>query len=104
MAPQLNGAQQILPAVPVKWSEFQTDASLTGAVGLPCVGVWLQGGLVSLGFNQLEHLFHNVPAVDAHISIWEMYAVVVCCRLYGDCLADQTGGYAPTTAKWSAGS
>lgn len=93
VAPSLNGAQQILPAVPVKWSEFQTDASLTGDQGMPCVGIWLQGAYVSLGFFELHQLFDvefaDVPSPSAHISIWEMYAIIVCVRLFGEYLADQ---------------
>lgn len=89
VAPTLNGAHKILPAVPVKWAEFQTDASLTGAAGLPCVGVWLQGAYNSLGASALLTLFHDVPKYSAHISVWELYAVVVCCRLYADYMANQ---------------
>jgi hypothetical protein len=48
VAPSLNGKHQILPAMPVKWAQFQTDASLTGAGGEPCVNIWLQGAYNSL--------------------------------------------------------
>lgn len=89
VAPTLNGAHKILPAVPVKWAEFQTDASLTGASGMPCVGVWLQGAYNSLDSAALLTLFADVPDCSAHISVWEMYAVVVCCRLYADYMANQ---------------
>jgi hypothetical protein len=87
VAPSLNGKHQILPAMPVKWAQFQTDASLTGAGGEPCVGIWLQGAYNSLSCTQLCSCFADVPEKTAHISVWEMYAVVVCVRLYGDYMA-----------------
>jgi hypothetical protein len=89
VAPSLNGAHRILPAVPVKWAEFQTDASLSGAEGEPCVGIWMQGAYNSLSASELQELYADVPAVHAHISVWEMYAVVVCGRLYSHYMADQ---------------
>ena len=87
VAPSLNGKHQILPAMPVKWAQFQTDASLTGAGGEPCVGIWLQGAYNSLSYTQLCSCFADVPEKTAHISVWEMYAVVVCVRFYGDYMA-----------------
>jgi len=43
VAPSLNGSlrHKVLPAVPVNWSEFQTDASLSATKGEPCVGIEL---------------------------------------------------------------
>jgi hypothetical protein len=84
-----NGHQAILPHAPVLWRVFQTDASLTGAGGMPCVGVWLQGGYVSLSSADLSAMFGDVPSVQADINVWEMYAVVVACRLFGDAMAGQ---------------
>lgn len=60
-------------------AEFQTDASLTGASGQPCIGLWLQGAYNSLSYQQLSGLFSYVPPCLVHISIWEMFAVVVVC-------------------------
>lgn len=88
-APLLNGAQQILPSVPVRWADFQVDACLTGAGGQPGVGIWVQGAYNSLSFGQLQLLYHDVPAADVHISIWEVFAVVVAVRLYADFMAGQ---------------
>jgi hypothetical protein len=82
-----NGRQAVLPHAPVLWRVFQTDASLTGAGGLPCVGVWLHGGYVSLSSSDLAVMFADVPSVAADINVWEMFAVVVACRLFGDFMA-----------------
>lgn len=82
-----NGRQAILPHAPVLWRVFQTDASLTGAAGLPCIGVWLHGAYVSLSALDLERMFDDVPSVLADINIWEMFAVVVACRLFADYMA-----------------
>ena len=84
-----NGKQAILPHAPVLWRVFQTDASLMGASGLPCVGVWLHGGYVSLSSMDLAALFGDVPAAGADINVWEMYAVVVACRLFADYMSGQ---------------
>ena len=74
----------LVVVAPVQWRVFQTDASLTGAAGLPCVGVWLHGGYVSLGQPELVTLFPDCPALGLDINVWELFAVVVACRLYGD--------------------
>ena len=87
MAPVLNGAQKILPAMPVKWADFQVDASLTWAGGLPCIGIWLQGAYNSLAYADLRQLYTDVPDVSCHISVWEMFAVVVAVRLYAEFMA-----------------
>jgi hypothetical protein len=79
-----NGRQAILPHAPVLWRVFQTDASLTGASGSPCVGVWICGGYLSLSAADLCGMFADVPAVGASINVWEMYAVVVACRCFAD--------------------
>jgi hypothetical protein len=79
-----NGQQAILPHAPVLWRVFQTDASLTGAGGDPCVGIWIQGGYASLSAPQLRGMFADVPPPSADINLWELYAVVVACRLYAD--------------------
>ena len=84
-----NGKQAILPHAPVLWRSFQTDASLTGAAGHPCVGVWLHGGYVSLSAGDLAGMFDDVPGPPADINVWEMYAVVVACRLYADYMSGQ---------------
>jgi hypothetical protein len=85
---QCNGMQAILPSKPVQWKQFQTDASLTGADGTPCVGIWLAGAYVSLSAADLATMFDDVPDVDtADINTWEFYAVVVACRLFGDYMA-----------------
>lgn len=79
-----NGRQAILPHAPVTWRVFQTDASLTGADGLPCIGVWLHGAYVSLSSADLGAMFADVPSPGADINVWEMYAVVVACRLFAE--------------------
>jgi hypothetical protein len=84
-----NGRQAILPHAPVLWRVFQTDASLTGADGLPCVGVWLHGGYASLSSQDLEGMFDDVPVAGADINVWEMYAVVVACRLFAEYMSGQ---------------
>ena len=84
-----NGGQAILPHAPVLWRVFQTDASLTGAAGQPCIGVWLHGGYVSLSAADLRSLFADVPCLGADINVWEMYAVVVACRLFAEYMAGQ---------------
>lgn len=82
-----NGGQAILPAKPILWKHFQTDASLTGANGSPCIGAWLHGGYFSFSYQELRAMFDDVPEVSDDINVWELYAVVVCCRLYKDYLA-----------------
>jgi hypothetical protein len=84
-----NGKQAILPHAPVLWRVFQTDASLTGAEGLPCVGVWLHGAYVLLSSIDLASMFPDAPGDAADINVWEMFAVVVACRLYADYMAGQ---------------
>lgn len=84
-----NGRQAILPHAPVLWRVFQTDASLTGAGGFPCIGVWMHGGYVSLSSGDLEGMFADVPAVEADINQWEMFAVVVACRLFAEYMSGQ---------------
>jgi regulator of sigma D len=32
-------------------------------------------------------MFDDVPAADTHINTWELYAVLVCVRLFGDYLS-----------------
>jgi hypothetical protein len=81
---ECNGKQAILPHAPVLWRVFQTDASLTGASGLPCIGVWLHGAYVSLGQPELAEMYVDTPAADADINVWELFAVVVACRLFAD--------------------
>jgi hypothetical protein len=83
-----NGKQAILPAKPVLWRSFQTDASLTGGPGgQPCIGVWLDGAYFSLSHQRLCELFDDVPSASDNINIWEFYCVVVVCRLFGDYMA-----------------
>lgn len=90
VAPSLDGAHMILPAMPVVWADFQTDASLTGANGQPYIGIWLQGAYDLLSMQQLSALgYSDVPAPDSHISVWEMFAVVMCVRLYADYMRSQ---------------
>ena len=85
VAPTLIGTFPILPAAPQLWKDFQVDASTTGGPdGTPCIGIWIAGGYASLCWQQLLFLFSDVPAKDAHINTWELYAVLVCVRLYGD--------------------
>lgn len=84
-----NGRQALLPHAPVLWRVFQTDASLTGAEGLPCVGVWLHGAYVSLSAVDLCGMFTDIPSLEADINVWEMYAVVVACRLFAEYMAGQ---------------
>ena len=76
-----NGKQANLPAKPVCWKNYQTDASMTGADGMPCIGAWLWGGYFSLFYDDLVGMFADVPDVSADITVWEFYAVVVCCHL-----------------------
>ena len=88
MAPGLNGAMPILPAAPALWRDFQVDASTTGGPGdQPCIGIWVVGGYASLSREQLSDMFADVPGAGAHINTWELYAVLVCVRLFGDFLA-----------------
>ena len=85
-----NGQQALLPAKPVCWRSFQTDASLTGGPGgQPCIGIWLEGAYVSLSRVQLLAMFSDVPCLGADINIWEFYCVVVACRLFGDYMSGQ---------------
>jgi hypothetical protein len=84
-----NGRQAILPHAPVMWRVFQTDASLTGADGLPCIGVWLHGAYVSLSSVDLQAMFDDVPPPGADINVWEMFAVVVACRLFAEYMSGQ---------------
>jgi hypothetical protein len=84
---ECNGKQAILPSKPVHWRQFQTDASLTGAEGLPCIGIWMAGAYVSLSATDLQGMFDDVPDLTADINIWELYAVVVACRLFSDFMA-----------------
>jgi hypothetical protein len=87
----LIGTFPILPAAPHLWKDFQVDASTTGGPGgSPCVGIWIAGGYASLCRQQLLAMFSDVPAHDAHINTWELYAVLVCVRLYADFM---TGGH-----------
>jgi hypothetical protein len=44
---------------------------------------------VSLSSADLSAMFGDVPSVQADINVWEMYAVVVACRLFGDAMAGQ---------------
>jgi hypothetical protein len=82
-----NGKQALLPCKPVQWKQFQTDASLTGAAGQPCIGIWLSGAYVSLSADDLSSMFTDVPPLSADINTWEFYAVVVACRLFPDYMA-----------------
>lgn len=87
-APSLNGSFPILPAAPHLWRDFQVDASTTGGPGAtPCIGVWIDGAYVSLCHGQLSRLYTDVPALDAHINTWELYAVLICVRLFCDYMA-----------------
>lgn len=88
VAPSLNGCYPVLPPAPALWKDFQVDASTSGGPeGQPCIGIWVQGGYASLSHEQLSKLFVDCPARDAHINTWELYAVLVCVRLYADFLA-----------------
>jgi hypothetical protein len=87
-APSLNGSFPILPAAPHLWKDFQVDASTTGGPGAtPCIGVWIDGAYVSQCHCQLAALYPDVPALDAHINTWELYAVLICVRLFSDYMA-----------------
>lgn len=88
VAPGLNGTYPILPAAPCLWKDFQVDASTSGGPGgQPCIGIWICGGYVSLSHDQLAVLFADVPDAAAHINTWELFAVLVCVRLFSDYMA-----------------
>jgi hypothetical protein len=88
VAPALNNQYPILPPMPTLWKDFQVDASTSGGPGgQPCIGIWLQGAYVSLSCAQLSHMYDDCPSCDAHINTWELYAVLVCIRLFGDYMA-----------------
>ena len=88
VAPVLNGKYPILPPVPALWKDFQVDASTTGGPGgQPCIGIWMEGAYVSLSYDQLSSMFTDCPPCVAHINTWELYAVLVCVRLFDDYMA-----------------
>jgi hypothetical protein len=85
---RFNGEHVIVSPVPVKWQNFQTDASTTAADGKPCIGVFLEGGYVSMDRQQLLAAgCLLVPLDSARIEIWELYAVVAAVQLYGSVMA-----------------
>jgi hypothetical protein len=51
--------------------------------------VWLHGAYVSLSAVDLCGMFADVPSLEADINVWEMYAVVVACRLFAEYMAGQ---------------
>jgi hypothetical protein len=81
---RFNGQHVIVSSVPVKWQNFQTDASTTAARGKPCVGVFIEGGYVSMDRKQLlKAACLLVPEDSARIEVWELYAVICAVQLYG---------------------
>jgi hypothetical protein len=77
MGPQLSCRFPILLAAPHLWKDFQADASTTGGPeGQPCVGVWIDGGHVSLCQQQLAGMFADTPAAEAHINTWELFVCI----------------------------
>jgi hypothetical protein len=83
-----NGSHVIVSSTPVSWQAFQTDASTTAALGAPCIGVFVEGGYVSLDRGQLVKAgCLMVPSVTARIEVWELYAVVAAVQLYGPAMA-----------------
>ena len=61
------------------------DASLRGAKGLPCIGIWIEGEGESLSHHELQEMYNDVPEWRpscADINEWELYAMIVALRLY----------------------
>ena len=52
-------------------------------------GHLVKGAYNSLDLHRLRLLFADVPCPKAHISVWEMFAVVVSVRLYESYMAGQ---------------
>jgi hypothetical protein len=81
-----NGKRR-LPGLPMPACAFQTDARGVWDSEFPCIGVFVAGGFWSLSVHALHAMYADVPAFDAPIQLWELYAVVVAVRLFGDSLA-----------------
>lgn len=63
-----------------------TDARGADYGDEPGIGVFVDGGFVSLSASACMNLFDDTPSFDAPIQLWELFAVVVLLRLFGDYL------------------
>ena len=76
-----HGVTHLFPMHPLPISYAETDAR-TPMTGIGCIGVFVDGGFVSLSYEQLCGLFVDVPPKNEVITVWEAYAVLVLLRLF----------------------
>eukprot|EP00877_Chromochloris_zofingiensis_P010969 jgi/Chrzof1/6125/Cz17g10200.t1 len=82
-----NGQQQLLGASWVPWHRFMTDASGTWDCDQPGVGIYLDGAFIGMSYAQLVAAgVEGIPEWDAPIQLWELFAVVLAARLFGEYL------------------
>eukprot|EP00877_Chromochloris_zofingiensis_P003135 jgi/Chrzof1/12822/Cz07g08220.t1 len=82
-----NGQQQLLGASWVPWHRFMTDASGTWDCAQPGVGIYLDGAFIGMSYAQLVAAgVEGIPEWDAPIQLWELFAVVLAARLFGEYL------------------
>jgi len=83
--PRFHGHAHIFSRHPLPMNFAETDAR-TPVTGTGCIGVFVDGGFVSLSYSQLCQLFDDVPDIHSQVTVWETYAVLVMLRLFSAAL------------------